>query len=136
MSRGCVACVGAVAWIAGCTPDTEAGVAAVDVEGVTVFVREAEPVHFMDALTGGPVQVEDGCLTVAGDVPVWRPSQLSTVRSLVGQVQQGEALSMQLGGGEWGRTEDLVGGIGEGCPGRTLWSVGDVAGVVNGTAGR
>lgn len=118
--------LGLLGLLVACTSFDNPGVELLDVDGVTVFAYEREPVHGDHALTTGEAHVADGCLLVGDSVVVWRPAQLGFVRDVVARVAAGEAPVLRVGGGGGGVTTDEL-AAGDACPGHPLWYASDPA---------
>lgn len=132
--RSLPACVAAgLALVAGgCGPTIvlEADVVAEQRDGVWVFSYAETPDFSMEALGGGRAAVVDGCLWMGDAVVVWRESHLALVDDVLARVQSGEALDLQVGGGEVGLGEggtrdDLPPAVIEHCPAEAVWLAGD-----------
>ncbi|MES2642884.1 MAG: hypothetical protein V4850_25595 [Myxococcota bacterium] len=74
-------------------------VEALQMDGAWVFTYRESPDLSMHALLTGPAAVVDGCLRVGDQVVVWREQHLGTVGEITARIDEGEVVSVSLGGG-------------------------------------
>lgn len=93
---------------------------------VWVFAYSEPPLSWNDALNTGEALVVDGCLEVGGAVVIWHQDQLGTVEEAITRLEQGEILSLQVGGGglslsEGSTVEDFPAEVLEHCSATAVW---------------
>lgn len=105
-------------------------VVAQQVGEVWVFSYSEPPQMNNGALMTGEAAVVDGCLEVDGLAVVWYEHQLATVEEALEQLEQGETISLQVGGGgisldEGASQEDFPEAVLEHCSPSGVWWAAD-----------
>jgi hypothetical protein len=116
----------------GCA-DTSPWQAPVDpaqIGGAWVFTFSLPQGGSMHALLTGQAAVVDGCLQVDDFVVVWRQSHLSTVEEIIGRIDDGETVTVSLGGGggtldEGSSVEDFPKSVTDRCSLSGIWHSAD-----------
>lgn len=110
--------------------ETIDGITASRVEGVWVFSHA--PSGGMDALHGGRVTIESGCLLVDGAVVVFHETMVQDGIELIGALRNGDELTVTIPGGgislaEGASVEDIPQVIADRCETDTVWFGADGA---------
>lgn len=112
------------------TSPWQAPVNPVQMDGAWVFTYSLPQGGSMDALLTGQAAVVDGCLQVDDFVVIWRQSHLSTIDEIIGRINDGETVTVSLGGGggsvdEGNSVEDFPRNVSDRCSLSGIWHSAD-----------
>lgn len=102
----------------------------VEMGGAWVFTYSLPQAGSMFALMTGEAAVVDGCLQVNDLIVVWHASQLDTVDEIIGRIEDGETVTVSLGGGggsvdEGSSVEDFPRNVTDRCSVSGIWHAAD-----------